>query len=174
MLAQSPSDRFNVRAAAEHWPTECDASLAFENPSLRALLEIWTRVRGSLALPLRSDFSARMLARHLRDITFVDRIEGQGAARRYRFRLFGSGLARFTGDWTGKFLDEAVPQPFLPSWLATYDAAIEAGAPLRFTARFRAAHLEHILAENLVAPLAGEGEAVGGLLVSVQYSPVVA
>jgi hypothetical protein len=171
--AETAVDRFNAQAARWKWPTHCDARLAFDSSRLSALLGIWKSVKGERALPKRSDFSARILAKHLRDITFVDRIEEPGHGRRYRFRLFGSALSRFTGDWTGKFLDEAVSEPFLPSWLATYDTVVEMAQPLRFTTRFRAAHLEHVLAENLVAPLAGEGGASAGLLVSVTYSPVV-
>ena len=118
--------------------------------------------------------AARVLAKHLQHMTFVDYLTQPGGARRYRFRLFGSALARHTGDLTGKFLDEAIAAPFLPSWLATYDTAIEMRVPLRFTARFRAAHLEHIAAESLVAPLADGSGAACGLLVSVNYTPVVA
>jgi hypothetical protein len=171
MLAQptSSASRFNLRAAAEGWPALCDDRLDLQSPKLAALLAIWRAVTGERTMPRREDFTARILARHLRDITFVER---NGA--RYRFRLFGSALAEMTGDWTGKFLDEAVPAQFLPSWTATYDAALEAAAPLRFAARFRASQLEHVMAETLVAPLAGESGAASGLLVSVAYSPVVA
>lgn len=168
MAEQSPWERFNARSAAGRWATHCDATLAFESARLLDLLAIW-RDTGRGALPRREDFTARMLAKHLRHLTFVER---QGV--RYRFRLFGSALAEMTGDWTGKFLDEAVPEQFLPSWVATYDATIEALAPLRFVARFRASHLEHVMAETFVAPLADDGGAASGLMISVAYSPVVA
>ena len=177
MLAKlsSPSDRFNARCAAERWPTHCDPTLAFEDERLAALLAIW-RAAGAPGggLPRREDFTARMLGKQLQHLTFVEIVEG-----RYRFRLFGTALSRFTGDWTGKFLDEAVAEPMLTSWLATYDTAVEARAPLRYTSRFRAAELAHIAAETLIAPLAGaEGSGgaggVGGLLISVAYTAVVA
>lgn len=164
----SASDRFNALSVAERWHTQCDATLGFENERLAALLGIW-RGAAKDALPRREDFTARMLAKHLRHLTFVERQDG-----RYRFRLFGSALAEMTGDWTGKFLDEAVPAQFRPSWTATYDATIETRAPLRFTARFRASHLDHVMAETFVAPLADDGGAASGLMISVAYSPVVA
>lgn len=169
MLAEPspPWDRFNARSAAERWATHCDAALAFGSERLAELLAIW-RDTGHGTLPRREDFTARVLAKHLRHLTFVER---QGA--RYRFRLFGSALAEMTGDWTGKFLDETVPEQFRPSWIATYDAALEARAPLRFTARFRASHLDHVMAETFVAPLADDGGAASGLMISVAYSPVV-
>jgi len=158
----------NARCAAQGWPTVCDPTLSFENARLTALAEVW-RAAGNGGLPKREDFTARMLAKHLQHMTFVEMVDG-----RYRFRLFGSALSRFTGDWTGKFLDEAVPDAFLPSWTATYDTVAEARLPLRFTAQFRAAELAHIAAETLAAPLADAGGAVSGLLVSVAYAPVVA
>jgi hypothetical protein len=176
MLARTttPAEDFNASAARDGWPTRCDPACAFEDARLAALLDIWRTVRGTRGLPLRADFSARTLARHLQHLTFVDRVVEPDGARRYRFRLFGSALAFVTGDWTGRFLDEAVPQAFLASWLATYDTVLAEALPMRFTARFRAAHLEHILAESLVAPLGDENGAPVGLLVSVNYSPAVA
>jgi hypothetical protein len=168
------AEDFNAAASREGWPTFCDPTCAFEDARLAALLDIWRAVRGARALPRRADFSARSLARHLQHLTFVERVVGDGGAWRYRFRLFGSALAFVTGDWTGRFLDEAVPDVFLPSWLATYDTALAMAEPLRFTARFRASHLEHILAESLVAPLADDSGTPAGLLVSVNYSPAVA
>jgi hypothetical protein len=167
------ADRFNAQSAREQWQAVCDNTLAFESGRLADLLGIWQSVRGDRMLPDRADFSARVLAKHLSTLTFVERLEAPGKARRYRFRLFGSALAQYTGDWTGKFLDESVPAQFLPSWFATYDATIEARVPLRFVAQFRAEHLQHIKAETLAAPLDGETGAATGLLISVVYSPLV-
>ncbi len=176
MLAQvsSASERFNAQAVREKWPTLCDERLNFDSDRLAALLDIWQAVRGTRPLPQRADFTARVLAKHLQYLTFVERVAEPGGGRRYRFRLFGSALARYTGDLTGRVLDEQVAGPYLPSWLASYDTAIEMRVPLRFTARFRAAHLEHMAAETLAAPLADETGAPSGLLVSVNYGPVVA
>jgi len=165
-------ERFNAQSAREEWQTACDSTLAFESGRLVDLLGIWQSVRRDRALPERADFTARVLAKHLSTLTFVERVETPGQERRYRFRLFGSGLAQYTGDWTGKFLDESVPPVFQPSWFATYDTAIAAGVPLRFVSRFRAEHLQHVQAETLIAPL-GDGGAANGLLISVVYSPFV-
>jgi len=174
MPAQTLSevDRFNARAASEHWQTQCDAKLIFDSPKLAQLRDIWTMVRGERQMPRRENFTARILGRHLQHLTFVERLEENGN-RRYRFRMFGSGLARFIGDSTGKYLDEVVPADFAETWFATYDLAIDTRKPLRFVSRFRAAELEHVMAECLVAPLAADDGKPWGLLVSVVYSPVV-
>ncbi len=176
MLSRAISipDEFNARASREKWPAVCDAQLKFDSPRLGALLDIWRATSGARPMPQRGDFTARALAKHLQNLTFVERLQEVPGPRRYRFRLFGSGLARFTGDWTGRFLDEVIPEAFLATWLATYDAAIAMGAPLRFVSRFRAAHLEHIMAESLLAPLCDETGSASGLLISVVYSPLVA
>ena len=99
-------ERFNAQSAQEKWQAACDSALAFESGKLADLLGIWQSVRGDRTLPERTDFTARILARHLPNLTFVERVETPGQERRYRFRLFGSALAQYTGDWTGKFLDE--------------------------------------------------------------------
>jgi hypothetical protein len=174
MLARATTavDEFNARSAREQWHTQADDKLIFDSPKLAQLRDIWNVVRGERSLPRREDFTARILGRHLQSLSFVERVE-EGGARRYRFRMFGSGLARFIGDCTGKFLEEVVPAGFVDSWYATYDLAVETGRPLRFVSRFRAAELEHVQAECLVAPMAGADGKPWGLLVSVVYSPVV-
>jgi hypothetical protein len=158
----------NARSAAEGWPAHCDATLAFEEARLLELLAIW-RAAGRGSLPRREDFTARMLSKHLQHLTFVEVADG-----RFRFRLFGTALARVTGDWTGKFLDEAVPADLAPGMREAYGTAVEARAALRYVSRFRAAALNHIVAETLVAPLAVDGGAVGGLLISCAFKAFVA
>jgi hypothetical protein len=167
-------ERFNAQSARGKWQAVCDSGLAFESGKLVELLGIWQSVRGDRMLPERTDFTARSLAKHLPNLTFVERVETPGQERRYRFRLFGSALGQYTGDWTGKFLDDSVPPAFQQSWFATYDAAIESGVPLRFVSRFRAEHLHHIQAETLIAPLGDGSGAANGLLISVIYSPFLA
>jgi hypothetical protein len=167
-------ERFNAQSAQENWQAVCDSALVFDSGKLADLLGIWQSVRGDRALPERTDFTARILAKHLSGLTFVERVEAPGQARRYRFRLFGTALAQYTGDWTGQFLDECVPPHFQPSWFATYDTVIAARVPLRFASRFRAEHLHHIQAETLIAPLGDDSGTANGLLISVVYSPFVA
>ena len=168
----SPVEAFNARSQRENWAAICDAEMVFDSRKLAELRDIWNAVRGAREMPKREDFTARILGKHLQYLTFVERTE-QDRGRRYRFRLFGSALARYIGDSTGKYLEEVVPEMFITSWLATYDIVIEMRRPLRFVSRFRAAELEHVQAECFVAPLAGEGSAPWGLLASVVYSPVV-
>ena len=167
-----PAEEFNARSVRERWAAFCDDKLVFESPKLAQLRDIWRSVRGERDMPRREDFTARILGKHLKQLTFVERVE-EGGMRRYRFRLFGSTLARYIGDSTGKYLEEVVPEKYIASWLATYDLVIDTRKPHRFVARFRAEHLEHVAAETLVAPLAGDAGKPWGLMVSVIYSPFI-
>ncbi len=168
----SAVEEFNARSAREQWHTICDERLIFDSPKLADLRNIWKTVCGDRPMPKREDFTARILGRHLQNLTFVECVEENGR-HRYRFRLFGSALARYIGDSTGKYLEEVVPAIFVESWFAAYEVPIETCKPMRYVSRFRAAELEHVQAECLVAPLAGESTKPWGLLVSVIYSPVV-
>ncbi len=169
--SQAVPDRLNAQARREHWPTLCDDRLVFDDARLNDLGVLWHAVRGGRVLPQRADFTARILLHHLRDILFVARVAA--SPRCYRFGFHGSGLARYTGDWTGKILEDAVPARFLASWYASYDAALEHGAPLRFVSHFRAFDLDYMTAETLLAPLGDADGAPCGLLVSVVYTPRV-
>jgi hypothetical protein len=168
----SPADDFNASARREGWPTLCDPLLAFDDARLAALLDIWRVACAGRPLPRREDFSARMLARHLANLAFVERMPGTPG--RYRFRLFGSGLARYTGDCSGKILDEVMPAAFLPSWCATFDTPLAARAPMRFVSQLLAFKLDYVTTESLIAPLCNADGVPCGLLASAIYTPRVA
>ena len=170
----SAAQMLNARAAREGWTMRCDDTLAFADARLTDLAQIWEAVRGAKELPRRADFTARALARHLRDIAFLERMPQPGAPHCYRFGFYGSGLARYTGDWTGKFLDEIVPPEQLAAWQLAYDTGLAHGAPLRIDARITAYGLDYMNAESFVAPLGDANGAPCGLLTSVSYTPRVA
>src|SRR6185437_7623216 len=117
MLAEAATavDAFNACAAREDWSTMCDEKMVFGSPKLAELRDIWKAVRGTREMPRREDFTARILGKHLQRLTFVEGVREDGR-RRYRFRMFGSGLAQYIGDSTGKFLEEVAPESFIASW----------------------------------------------------------
>ena len=176
MLATSVSaaQMLNARAAREGWRMRCDDNLAFADARLTDLAQIWNAVRGAKELPRRADFSARALARQLRDIAFLDCLPQPSAPHCYRFGFYGSGLARYSGDCTGKFLDEIIAPQFLTAWVVAYDAALTHCAPLRIVSRITAFGLDYMDAECFVAPLGDANGTPCGLLSSVSYTPRVA
>jgi hypothetical protein len=175
MLAPRPSlpEQYNARARREGWCTVCDPSLAFESPALAEIVAVWQTVRAGRPLPARTDFSARALARHLKNIAFIERVQLPTGPRRYRFGFFGSGLARWCGDRTGSFIDEAIPPPYTESWHAGYDMLAQYRAPLRYVSTLRSLKLEYLSTESAVLPLAdAQGEATVFLL-SAAFTPQV-
>lgn len=169
--AQPPWDDFNARAGREGWAAVCDASLTFDSAQLMDLLEIWRTATGARQMPMRADFTARALVRHLKDISFIERVADGERPRRYLFRMIGRGQIRSGADGTGKFLDEIIAPPFIASWNAAYDMALDIAAPLRFVSNFRSLGLDYMTAESLVAPLGDAKGGPWGLLTSTVYGP---
>jgi len=148
----------NEAAALNGWPILCDETCDFTNRELRNLLAHW-HDEAADGIPVRKALTARKLQPFMRDISIYERI-GEGTERRYRLRLLGSGLVQYYGELTGKFLDEAVPEEFLPRWYALSDAAIGAGKPLRVLLRADTFDKPYMVTEYLVAPLKSESGAV--------------
>lgn len=164
------SDQFNARAAREGWPSVCHAHLAFDSGTLNELLAVWQTARGTRPLPMRSDFTARMLLHHLPNIAIVECVPEYASAHRYRFRLVGSGLTRYTGETTGKFLDEVIPPAFLESWSFAFDTVLALRMPLRFVSQFRSLALDYMTSESLAAPLCDAQGMPCAILSSVVYT----
>lgn len=152
----------NVLAAANNWPTEFDASLAFERAELRQLLALW-REKAAGSVPPRSAFDIRSMKPFATNFWLVQR-EREGDDTQYRFRLFGSALQFLFGEHTGRSLDDMVTAELLPSWRASYDAVLEERLPLRITQLFQIAPDQFLRAEVLAAPLADASGRVEMLL----------
>lgn len=70
----------------------------------RRLLDLWHRKRGARTMPARADFCPTEMKDLLPDMALFD---VESAPRRYRVRLFGTGLALRSGlDLTGRYLDD--------------------------------------------------------------------
>lgn len=173
MPAPPTPNLFKARADRDGWAVVCDENLVFNNAKLKAVLDIWQTVRGTRPLPMRADFTARILLLHLPDIAFIERLIGADGARRYRFRLVGSAQAATAGDFTGKFLDEVIPAANIESWLLAFDSVLAMRQPLRIVSRFRALDLAYMTAESFIAPLGDANGVPCGLLTSVAYTPHV-
>lgn len=173
MLADvQPSwDAFNARAGRAGWAVVCDAGLSFDSPQVAELLGIWRTVAGERRLPMRADFTARTLLRHLKSISIIERVQDGDLPRRYLFRMVGRDQIRNGVDGTGRFLDEIIAPNFIASWNAAYDMVMETGVPLRFVSHFHALKLEYLTAESLIAPLGDAAGAPWGLLTSTIFTP---
>lgn len=152
---RSVSDSFNARAAQEGWSSFCDPDCAFRRSSLAQLHDLWRAKSVRAAVPPRQEFSPRLLKPFLRDLAIYEHVP-DGKGRRYRVRLMGSAFAQSMGDLTGKFIDEAVSEKFLPRWYAALDAVLDAAAPLRFLSRAETAGKSFLVGEYLEAPMVDE------------------
>ena len=153
------ADSFNAAAALDRWPALCDPTCKFFYAKHLDVLALWRSLAGTGGIPLRHEMTARRLQPYLKSIFLYERVEGPHGKRRYRVRLMGSKIVQIFGEFTGKYLDEVVPENFLPRWEALPDAVLGTGAPLRFLIRSDTFDKAHMVAEYFAAPLrADDGE----------------
>jgi hypothetical protein len=166
------ADDFNRFAEQTGAPSRCDSSLSFETPELVEVAALWRDKSAGRDMPLRRDMNARALKAYLPHITIADVVH-DGERRRYRFRLMGTSIARMFGDHTGRFLDEAIVSPFRERWTAAFDAAFQAGGPIRLSGRIEYRELDYLAMEIFLAPIEQRDEKAEFILAAT-YSKVSA
>ena len=158
--SSEPGGRYMQLAQENGWVGICDPKLSFRARELSELHDLWRQTARASAIPRRCDFTPRVLKSCLPHVAIYERVLCPQKGRRYRVRLMGTRFAQVMGDLTGKFIDEAVPAPFLPRWYAALDAVIEACVPLRFLSRADTVNKSFLLGEFFEAPLLNDnGEA---------------
>lgn len=162
-----PITAFNERAKASGWTFTCGPATGFKHPQLVHALAIWRARANGRAMPSRADMTARVMKPFIRQMSILERV-GAGKAARYRVRLHGSVLASYTGDKTGRFLDEVLPVATACSYAGVYDTALELLSPLRLVSRYQSPKIDYLSGESLVAPLATSGKGLP-LILSVTY-----
>jgi hypothetical protein len=160
---------YNDAARKAGWPAICDPSLKFSHPDLVKLLELWQSEAAEEGIPRRRVMSPRLLKTFLRDVALYERLV-EGAERRYRVRLMGTAFAQIVGDFTGRFLDEALPAEMLPRWHASLDATLGARAPLRFLGREDTNRMTFLTGEFFSAPLIADDGQVNLVLAAARFS----
>ena len=165
---QNAADALNAQAARLGWPVRASSALQFDRAELNHLRDVWFEKAAGRPMPYRSDFDLRALKSNLTNIVILQR-EPDAGRHRYRIRFVGSEIVRQMGrDATGAYLDACVPPEVLPRWLAVYDAAMEAGVPLRFLAHYELQHIDHLISESLQAPMLDD-RGVPMMLLSCAY-----
>jgi hypothetical protein len=153
-MIPSPDDQrkamtaFNAQAAARAWPFTVAPAQGFEKAELNAAAALWRGKAAGRAMPLRDDMTARVMKPFLTNMTLLENSQD-----RYRVRLHGSVLARYSGDHTGKYLEEFAHDG-LAAYVALYDLVRGTGAPLRVISQYKAPELSYLTGESFVAPLA--------------------
>lgn len=157
----------NETAVKMGWPMLCDETCDFTSPALIEMLSLWRSQAGN-GIPPRDVFTARKLQPFMRNVGIYERV-GEGEGRRYRIRLMGSGIVQHYGELTGKYIDEVVPERFLPRWYAASDVALATGAPLRLLGRADTFDKSYLVAEFFSAPLTGDGGTIKFALMGAAF-----
>jgi len=169
VAATQASRTFNERAQLEGWSSICDESLAFARLELRTLLNVWRGFAIGERVPSCKDFTPRTLKSLLRNIAVFERV-ANGKVR-YRIRLMGTAFTDVMGEQSGKYLDEAMPEEFVPRWSAALDAVLEGIAPLRFVAKTDAGKKSYLVGEFMGAPLLGDAGSPTMVLAAAHFAP---
>ena len=156
-----------LHAAPQDSPFCVTTELAFEQPELNQLRDVWYEKAAGRPIPYRSDFDARALKPVLRNIVILQQVL-DGVLVRYRIRLMGSELTRLVGEGTGRFLDECVRPEAVPLWRAAYDAVMGAQAPLRIHTQYEAHRVNYLTSESFNAPML-DADGNASLLLSCAY-----
>ena len=159
---------FNGRAQAAGWAFTCGPAGDFEHAELTGAYAVWSEKAAGRLMPARAELTARAMKPFLTHMSLLERVAVDGI-QRYRIRLHGSALARYAGDSTGKFLEDAVSGARLESYVALYDMVLRLGVPVRIVSYYQAPEIDYLMGESLLAPLSVPGSATP-LLLSVTYA----
>lgn len=134
---------------------------------LRRLAAYWAE-RGGGRLPRRADIDPVDFAWLLGQVFLLDVIREQ--ALDFRFRLFGSEMARVYGrDLTGRRLSELEDREFTAALRPDYASVASSGRPLLRRGRLEWSQRDHIGYERLLLPLSGDGVTVDMILGATVY-----
>ncbi|HEX4302557.1 MAG TPA: PAS domain-containing protein [Rhizomicrobium sp.] len=144
---------FNSRAKGLGWAFTCGLARDFEHAELTAAHAVWRDKAAGRTMPCRADLTARSMKPFLTHMSLLERVAAGGTPR-YRVRLHGSTLARYSGDSTGKFLEDCISPERIESFIALYDTAMAMRTPLRVVSHYQAPEIDYLMGESLLAPLA--------------------
>jgi hypothetical protein len=166
MSDQTPFEEYNRRAALDGWPTRVDSTLAFEAEELREAHAVWKAAAAGRPFPLRADMRPRLMKRFLSQVALMDIVREAGRTR-FRIRLTGTALERTFGGLTGRFLDEALPEPFRARWNATLMIPLSARCAVRSIGRVEYLNQTYLTAETFFGPLGADAQAPDSMLLVV-------
>lgn len=145
-------------------------------PKIKALYHYWESIRPRGAqsglLPGRRHLDPVDIPELLPNIWMIDVARDKaGGPPRFRFRLIGTEIVRFTGrDSTGRWLDETYPGYAESDAFRFHRQVAESGRPdYRRSGILSNPGRNYVKAERLYLPLAEDGRTVDILLVMTLY-----
>lgn len=140
-------------------------------PGLRKLLEYWQTKCSSGRLPTRADIDPADLSFLLPNLFLMDVNMGEEARNRFRFRLFGTELARIHGrDRTGKTFHETLEEEPADGSVTWATRLVNERVPLFVGGRVRYLRKEWLKFENAMLPLQNDGGEVSMILGATIYT----
>ena len=140
-------------------------------PGLRKLLEYWQTKCGGGRLPTRADIDPADLSFLLPNLFMMDVNMGEDARNRFRFRLFGTELARVHGrDRTGKTFHETLEEEPADGSVTWATRLVNERIPLFVGGRVRYLRKEWLKFENAMLPLQNDGGEVSMILGATLYT----
>jgi len=139
-------------------------------PKLRAFYDYWQKIHpAGGGLPARRDLDPIDIPELLPNIWMID--VKRDPTLRFRFRLIGTEIVKFTGrDMTGFWLDQVYPDYEHSEAFRNHKAVAESGRPgYRKSGVLSNPTRHHIEAERLYLPLADDGKTVDIVLIMTVY-----
>ncbi|QJE72911.1 PAS domain-containing protein [Aerophototrophica crusticola] len=123
-------------------------------PQLQSLLSFWESLRKGRELPSRQDFRPEDLGPWMGHLGLVA-VEHGG---RFRVRLSGTTIVEYDGeDFTGRYLDEAVPPAAYQEILRPYRQVLETRQPVHSSYVSRLGPSASATLERLLLPFSDDG-----------------
>ncbi len=138
-------------------------------PKIRELFDYWQKIHPEAGLPGRQHFDPLDIPQLLPNIWMID---VKQEPLRFRFRLVGTEIVKFTGrDSTGLCLGEVYPEYTATEAYRVHCICAQTGEPAYRKSRVLSnPKRQDIEAERIYLPLARNGEQVDILLVMTLYT----
>lgn len=138
----------------------------------RALLRMWADLRGRKSLPSWDDLAADELSGQRDTLMLLDAVDDDGALR-FHIGTLGSRIAKgYGGDFTGRFLDEAIPPAWRDNAMQTYRAVVVRGRPIYNVVDKLDREGSLVRMERLLLPFSGQDIDAEHVLASVETSSI--
>jgi hypothetical protein len=142
--------------------------LAGLSPKFESLLRLWEERRGARTLPCRRDFLPEELKAWMGHLAIVSLHDGP---RRFFAELAGEMVVQYDGaDFTGKYLEDAIPPRVVAALVAPYDAAIEHRRPVYCRIGPGPLRGRITSVDRLILPCGTDGETIDRFIVAI-YVP---
>lgn len=136
----------------------------------REVYDYWLRLRGARRMPTRDEFRPHGIVRRLPMMSLV---ELSSCARRFRFRLAGTGLRNMFGEeLTGRYLTDIPFGEQTEFWRDVYDGVAGSAAPAQGYTRLAWRDRPAMVQAWLRLPLAGPDGEVRAILGYDRFLPM--